>query len=202
MRITRLGTLALAAAALAGCASHELLLAPEPSLADPGVAAAKRVPGKVAYFIAPWYRNTVVRTADGTTTYPYRDLEVAYRRMLGSVFEGVVRVDTVDDPKAMQAAGIRYVVTPEVTLDVLPAPALGGLASTFTVELTSNVRCPSGPLMASPQVVAQATTGTVETVTDRAGAGRRAIAEAIQKTQDVLLDAHLDGASGACSATL
>ena len=192
MRIGRSGILALAAAALAGCASENLALVPAELPAPPAVAA--RPPqGRVGYFIPVQYRSLVVRGPDGVASHPYRDVEAAYRQMLANVYGDVVRLDTLDQAETMRVAGVRYVVAPEIDLRTMPAGGAAAWASTVTVEITSNVRCASGALVASPQAVGQSTTGPIESVLGPGAVGRRAMAEALAKTQAALMDVKLPG---------
>jgi uncharacterized lipoprotein len=193
--------LSLLVTALAGCASSNLVVTPDTAKLERTADSPPKIMATVGYFIPNQYRNAVVRSANGSASYyPYRDVEAAYRQMLSNVFARVVRVTSPDDFEAMAAAGIQYIIVPEMVTSSSASATLIVPASTFAVELTSNIRCPAGTLIANPQVVGQSSTDVYESFIDGGAAGRRAMGDALLKMQAALLETKFGGeaASDVC----
>ncbi len=198
--------LLVASAALSACALQPLVIVPDApgptdlhahahAPADAGeheAEAAPKIKAAVGYFIPNAYRALQLRAGDGTAYTPYRDIELAYRKMLASVFDSVVRVDSLTDAEAIRAAGLQYLILPELSTGSTSLSVLPGMPATFMAELTSKVRCTNGLLLANPQAVGQSTTTMREAMIDRSAAGRRAMADALAQTQKLLREAKLD----------
>jgi hypothetical protein len=201
MHLLRSALLA-ALAVFAGCASVDMVVAPDAAAFEPTVDAPAKIPATVGYFIADANRSAVTRTANGSVSFhPYRDLEPAYRAMLASVFEGVVRLDATSQPTPIRVGGVRYLISPELVTSVVPSGNALSPTTSFTVELTNSIRCPSGVLVGRVQVVAQSRTGLLESAVDEGAAGRRAIQEALMKMQHAMAQRNWGEASpgGLCA---
>ena len=194
-------SLSLALGVLGGCASQGLVIDPDAATLQRAPDAAPRLKAVVGYFIPETFRTTAVRSDIGSY-YPYRDIEFAYRTMLSNVFETVYRVKSLSDTESMRAAGLQYLITPELSARSSSLGLLLGSPTSFTAELTSPVRCPNGLLLINPQVVGHATTDVREAVTDPGAAGRRAMEQALLQMQQALLATKLDPGTtaAACSA--
>ena len=201
-RTRRFAQTGLFVVALTGCGTINIGIAPDTTEYDAPTDAALKIRATVGYFIPNQYRYGVVRTANGVASYyPYRDIEAGYRKMLASVFEGVVRLDSPTDPDAIAAAGVRYVIAPEMLTSLTAPNALTLTPTGFTVELTSNIRCPvTNVLVANPQVVGESDADIAESFYDESAAGRRAMSDAIRKMQKALRSSKLgsDAQGGLC----
>ncbi len=188
---------------LAGCASQPFVVAPDTSQLRREPDAPPRSKAIVGVLIPNAYRQSEIKAiGDGGSYFPYRDIEAGYRQLLGNLFEGVFRLEAFDDVEAIRAAGVQYIVVPELVTSSVSSHTLAGGSSVFTVELTSNVRCPGGTLVANPQVIAQSAGEMQESLLDKGAAGRRAMGEALAKAQKALaaLDLKADAAGSLCGA--
>ncbi|CAN5232519.1 hypothetical protein BH11PSE9_BH11PSE9_18240 [soil metagenome] len=192
-----------ALAALAGCASQPFAVVPDTSQLERAPDAPPKSKATVGYFIPNAYRQSEIKAiGDAGSYFPYRDMEAGYRQVLGNLFEGVFRLEAFNDAEAIRAAGVQYIVVPELATSSVSSHTLTGSSSVFSVELTSNVRCPGGALIANPQVIAQSTGEMQESLLDKGAAGRRAMGEALAKAQKALAAVKLeaDGAGSLCGA--
>ncbi|CAN5894695.1 hypothetical protein BH11PSE8_BH11PSE8_39480 [soil metagenome] len=188
---------------IAGCASQPFAVAPDTSLLERAPDMPPRRKVTVGLLIPSAYRQSDVKVVgDSGSYFPYRDIEAGYRQLLGNLFDGVFRLEAFDDAEAIRAAGVQYIVVPELVTSSVSSHTLTGSSSVFTVELTSKVRCPSGVLVANPQVIARSTGETQESLLDKGAAGRRAMGEALAKAQKALAGIELDaeGARSLCGA--
>ena len=196
MRVHRLRLAAAAAGVFlgaTGCMTMDMSIAPDIGKPERLADAPPKMAGTVGYFISTQDRSGVVRSANGRVAYhPYRDLEPGMRQMLGNLFEGVVRLDSLTDLDMIRGAGVRFIVEPRLSTSIGAPSQLLPPSSSFEVELTTTVRCPFSDVVASAQVLGRAKTQDAETIVDERAPGRRAMEDALAQMQAALSSARLD----------
>jgi hypothetical protein len=179
----------LALVQLAGCA-HPIKIAPDSEkLAT--VPDAARIQAKVGYYVTPSLLTTEITTAggggDNVRYFPYRDIEAGYLRVLANVFREVAKLDSVDGAKG-PSSDVSYVFSPEIVTSSGGAGLFTWPPTSFTVDLTSNVRDKNGQSVATKRVVGSGTAETGERIREHGIAGKRAMEDALDKMQHALTD--------------
>jgi len=147
---------------------------------------------KVAYYIAPETAALEITTpgggGDNVRYYPYRDIEVGLRRVLATVFRTVVKLATAPTPGALSSEGVAYVIVPAIVTTSGGSGFFTWPPTSFTVDLTSQVRAADGSTVVSPRVVGLGSAETGERMLDHGLAGRRAMEDALRKMQAALAE--------------
>jgi hypothetical protein len=181
----------LAAAALAGCA-HPIKVAPDLTRVERVSTSSARVTATVGYFIPPSVSSVEITTqgggGDNVRYFPYRDIEVGYRKMLSNVFTGVVKLGSLTDLPSGSGDRIDYVVVPTIVTSSGGSGLFTWPPTNFTVDLTCSVRDVVGTLIASPRVVGTGSADTSERLHDHGFAGERAMEDALVKMQAAMLE--------------
>jgi len=189
---------AIAALLLAGCA-HNIKIAPDVTKVERTSAAPPRIEKKVGYYIPPDVSSVEITTQGGGSNdlryFPYRDIDIGYQKMLGNVFASVVKLTSMADLPSVAHGGIDYVIVPVIITSSGGSGLFAWPPTTFTIDLTSNVRDTAGHLIASPHVIGTGSADTSEGINDHAVAGKRAMEDALLKMQAVLLEARLPNAT-------
>lgn len=196
MRIFKLVTLLLAIASLVGCA-HAIDVSPSSLNFDREPSSSAKINTSVGYFIPLQKIGLEVTTpgggGDNVKYFPYRDIEAGYERMLNNVFENVVRVRSVDGTTELSGSGVKYIITPDVLTNSGSTGLFTWPPTNFSVDLTSTVRNSSGVTIASPRVLGNGqVAGFSEFKNDFGLAGRLAMADALMKMQQALLEIKFD----------
>ncbi len=194
MKAIKLAFVLAVAAIVTGCA-HPVTISPKiEQIALPTDAKAKS-PAKVAYFIPAELLAKEVETAGGggdrVTSFPYRDLEIGLYKMLGNVFDSVVKVNSADDHATMAAKGVSYLITPTISISSNSSSAFTWPPTDFTVDLQCSVVDKNGKLVDTKKVSGSGHAPFSEFKTAPGLSGQRAAEAAILKMQKELLDANL-----------
>jgi hypothetical protein len=192
MKILKFVMSAVTVIALVGCA-HPLVLTPDISKIErpsPGAPIKKNV----AYFIADEQRNREVTTPGGggdrISYHPYRDVEIAFYKMLGNVFADVVKVSSADNAKAISNGGPAYLITPEIVTNSSSPSPFTWPPTNFSVDLTCNITNAAGALVLTKKVHGTGTAEYSDFKKDFALSGKVAMQDALLKMQQSLLDAE------------
>ena len=182
----------LAVVLLVGCA-HPISISPNVPRLDSKAGTPSKVKANVGYYMPPELLSLEVTTPGGggdkVRYFPYKDLDSAYMRILMSVFEGVNRLNSANNAAELSSASINYVVSPILVTNSDSTGVFTWPPTSFTIDLTSNIREPSGQPVASPRVVGS---GQVLSFSEFKGdfglSGRIAMEDALLKMQRALLD--------------
>lgn len=189
MTIRKLVTFAAAMIALAGCA-HPLVLTPDISKIE-RPAPATPIKKNVAYFIADEQRNREITTPGGggdrISYHPYRDVEVAFYKMLSNVFADVVKISSADDAKAISKGGQAYIITPEIVTNSSSPSPFTWPPTNFSVDLTCNITNAAGTLVLTKKVQGTGNAEYSAFKKDFALSGKLAMQDALLKMQQSLL---------------
>jgi hypothetical protein len=204
MNLLRLLAASLTALALGGCA-HQISVAPTAAMVRPEGSPPK-IRENVGLFVPPEVAAIEVTTGGGggdrVRYFPYRDIEAGYQAMLLTVFEGVTKLSTANDPAAMAKDNIKYVVTPSIVTTSGSTSAFTWPPTDFTVDLTTNVKDAQGRTVATKRAVGQGQAEWGEFTKLGWGlAGVRAMESALRKTQAELLTLTLGPAGSGTAAT-
>jgi hypothetical protein len=184
--------LALSVIALYGCA-HPIQIAPSPTNITRAPNDPPKIKANVGLIIPTELTNLEVTTpgggGDNVRYYPYRDLQAAYEAMLANVFDNVVRVEPSDNREDLIKSGISFTVTPEVITNSGSVGFFTWPPTNFTVDMTSVVKDTSGRVISNPRVIGNGqAAGFSDFKGDFGIAGRRALEDALRKTQHALLE--------------
>lgn len=177
---------------LGGCA-HPISISPNVASLDSKAGAPSKVKANVGYYLPPELLNLEVITPGGggdkVRYFPYKDLDSAYMRILINVFAGVNRLNSANNANEISSGNINYVISPVLVTNSDSTGFFTWPPTNFTIDLTSNIREPSGNPIASPRVVGN---GQVLSFSDFKGdfglSGRIAMEDALLKMQRSLLD--------------
>jgi hypothetical protein len=176
-----------------GCA-HPIEISPNQENLERGLHSTQPIKAKVALFIPTQALDLEVTTpgggGDNVRYYPYKALEAGYQRMLQNVFESVTRVQSLEDSNALTRNGFSFTLTPELITNSGSTGLFTWPPTNFSVDLTTKIRDANGILLDSPRVIGigQAT-GYSDFSDDYGIAGRRAMEDALVKTQGALREA-------------
>ena len=157
-----------------------------------------KIEASVGYHIPPTATTTEVTTAggggDNVRYFPYRDIEVGFQKILSNVFATVVKVASIGDAPDGKREAIDFVIIPELVTTSGGSGFFTWPPTSFTVDLTSNVRDNAGKLLTTVRVVGAGSAETGERLPEHGIAGRRAMEDALLKMQESLLESKVFGA--------
>ena len=189
---------------VAGCA-HPITVIPDASRLERSSTAPVRIAANVGYYIPPAASSIEITTpgggGDNVRYFPYRDIETGFQKMLSNVFASAVKLNSISDSSGIARDRIDYVIVPEIVTTSGGSGLFTWPPTSFTVDLTCNVRDSSGTLIASPRVVGAGGAETSERLPEHGIAGRRAMEDALLKMQASLLETRLRATSSDARAT-
>lgn len=183
---------AIAAALILSACAHPLVISPDITKLE---APAKARPHKAVagYYISDEQRAQEVTTPGGggdkVAYFPYRDLDSGLFRILGNCFADVIRLKAPNDADALHQHRIAYIVTPQIKTDSSSPSAFTWPPTRFTVDLSASIADSDGKPVATKSVQGVGQAEFDEFKTDYALSGKRAMQDALQKLQQLLLDA-------------
>lgn len=191
MDIRKLAVTLAAAIFLTGCA-HPLVITPDLAKLE---APAKAVPHKavVGYYISEEQRTQEVITPGGggdrVSYFPYRDMDAGLYKVLGNCFADVVRLKSPADEAAVSQYKVGYIITPQLKTDSSSPSPFTWPPTRFTVDLSANITDSTGTPVATKTVQGVGRAEFDEFKMEYSLSGRRAMEDALQKLQQVILDA-------------
>jgi hypothetical protein len=192
MKHLKFAALLLALAALTGCA-HQVSLAPDLAKIERAADAAPRVKAGVAYYIPDAQRNQEIETAGGggdkVSSKPYKDVESAFYKMLGNVFESVTRMSSPNDAQALASA--KYVIIPELLVNSSSPSLLTWPPTRFGIEMSCAISDTSHKAIETVRVSGAGAAEFDEFKSDFGLSGKRAAIDAMLKMQAKLLELKL-----------
>lgn len=173
---------------LSGCA-HPIKVEPDATKIYSATITPSKSSANVGYYIPADLLALEVTTpgggGDNVRYYPYRDIESGYKQALDNVFTGVVKLPSPPDFSRAKQQGLDYIIQPQIVTSSGSTGFFTWPPTNFTVDLTSNVRDSSGKIVANPRVIGIGTADS-ERLFDHGFAGRRAMEDALLKTQSAL----------------
>jgi hypothetical protein len=204
MTLKRILTAGIAVILMAGCA-HPINVAPNVTRLDRTSTTDPRIPANVGYYIPLEASSVEITTpgggGDNVRYFPYQDIEAGFQKILSNVFTGVVKLTSITDPSGVSRDGIDYIIVPDVVTSSGGSGFFTWPPTSFTVDLTSNVRDRIGKIITSLRVVGTGSAETSERLTEHGIAGRRAMEDALLKMQASLLEAKFAGVKTDARAT-
>lgn len=181
---------------LTGCA-HPIDVAPDTTTlsTDTSGIASPKIPAKIAYFIAPDLTALEVTTpgggGDNVRYFPYKAIEPGFQKILTNVFGSAIKLDTAPTADELARRGITYLIVPTVVTTSGSTAFFTWPPTNFSVDLSSQIRSQDGMVVATPRVVGVGVASTSERLGNHGLAGKRAMADALNKMQTALLEAKL-----------
>jgi len=123
-------------------------------------------------------------------------METGYHQMLSNLFVTVVRVPSADSVAELSRSGVNYVITPDILTNSGSTGLFTWPPTNFSVDLTSTIKNSEGVQIAAPRVVGNGqVAGYSEFKNDFGLAGRLAMADALMKMQQALLELDFENQS-------
>ncbi len=189
MRLLKCLMTLAAVAVLAGCA-HPLTIGPDLSKVERD-ATERPIPRNVGYYIPADALERAVTTegggGDSVTYKPYKDMEIAFYKMLGNVFKNVTRLKSANDAEVLAKGDIAYVITPEISTNSSSPSAFTWPPTRFAVNLSCRITDASGKFVGRAGVTGNGQAEYEEFKADFSLSGRRAALDAVLKMQAELL---------------
>lgn len=191
MCFAKLSAAFLTAAILAGCA-HPIVVSADITKIE---ATAKTVPHKavVGYYISDEQRGLQVITAGGggdrVSYFPYRDMEAGFYKVLGNSFADVIRLKIPADTSAISQYKVKYIITPQVSTSSQSPSPFTWPPTQFTFDLSASITDTAGKPIVTKAVQGIGHAEFDEFKSNFGLSGKRALQDALQKLQQLLLDA-------------
>lgn len=174
---------------VSGCA-HPLAIGPDIAKIERD-GSIQPIGKSVGYYIAPDIRDKAVTTpgggGDSVTYFPYKDIEIAFYKMLGNVFQNVTRLKSPHDTDAIGKHSITYIITPEITTDSSSSSPFTWPPTRFGVSLTCDISDANGKAVSRASVRGEGHAEYDEFKSDYSLSGKRAAQDALLKMQSMLL---------------
>jgi len=176
--------------ALTGCA-HPVQIAPDLARIERPADAKPKLHANVAYYVNEDLRKVESTTpgggSDKVSTYPYRDIEVGFYKMLSNVFDNVVV--TKQRPGTVPShPGFDYVVSPVVTAGSTSSSMMTWLPTQFSIELACDIAGADGTVLYRKHVIGQGNAEASALHAEPGLPGKLAMEDALLKMQQVLLE--------------
>lgn len=173
---------------LAACA-HPITVAPDlDKLAAPGLSR----PGTIALYISEEDRGRQVITPGGggdkVSYYPYRELESALFKVLGSIYERVVSVRSPADVEGLKASGASLVALPRITTQSSSESLLTWPPTFFEVQISCTFTDAGGTRIAETVVTGTGKAAFTEFKSDFSLAAKRASEEAVRRFHTAVIE--------------
>ncbi|MGI1999354.1 SHOCT domain-containing protein [Shewanella frigidimarina] len=177
-------------ALLTGCA-HPIIIAPD----EQKISSNDNREYTVGYYISPKDKALEVTTlgggGDNIRYYPYRDIEKGYKAMLSNVFVSVTKLDSIDKSDAQLQNKIDLILTPKIITTSGSTGFFTWPPTNFSVDLTNTITSVDGKIISEPRAVGTGGASTSEKLSEHGIAGRRAIEDALLKSQVMLFNVEL-----------
>jgi len=181
-------------ALLTGCA-HPIIIAPDEQKISSNLSSNDNREYTVGYYISPKDKALEVTTlgggGDNVRYYPYRDIEKGYKAMLSNVFVSVSKLDSIDKSDAQLQNKIDLILTPKIITSSGSTGFFTWPPTNFSVDLTNTITSVDGKIISEPRAVGTGGASTSEKLSEHGVAGRRAIEDALLKSQVMLFNVEL-----------
>lgn len=189
MKTIRLFCSIATVAVISGCA-HPMRISPDITKIERS-ADMQPIRKNVGYYISPETREKEVTTPGGggdkVSYRPYKDIEMAYYKMLGNVFQSATLLPAPNDMDTISKREISYIITLDITTDSSSPSPFTWPPTKFTVKLISNINDAAGKSVSLISVTGEGQAEFDEFKSDFSLSGKRAAQDAVLKTQDKLL---------------
>ena len=172
---------------LTGCA-HPIAIAPDVSMISRG-NNPDLSPAKVGYYFPPDSGQAVITPGGGgdrVQYVPYVQLEPAFKKMLGNVFQSATPM-TNGSAEEVAQKGVDYVIPLKITTDSSSPSPFTWPPTWFSVRLDSDVRDAAGRPVATLSVTGEGKAEFNEFARNHGLSGQRASFDALAKMQNALL---------------
>jgi hypothetical protein len=181
-------------ALLTGCA-HPIIITPDAQKISSNLSSHDNREYNVGYYISPKDKSLEVTTlgggGDNIRYFPYRDIEAGYKAMLSNVFESVTTLDSIDKGNAQLQNKVDIILTPKIITTSGSTGFFTWPPTNFSVDLTNTISTINGSIVSEPRVIGTGGASTSEKLSEHGIAGRRAIEDALLKTQVKLFNVEL-----------
>ena len=173
-------------ALLTGCA-HPIIIAPDEQKISSNLSSNDNREYSVGYYISPKDKALEVTTlgggGDNVRYYPYRDIEKGYKAMLSNVFVSVTKLDSVDKSDVRLQNKIDLILRPKIITTSGSTGFFTWPPTNFSVDLTNTITSVDGKVISEPRAIGTGGASTSEKISEHGIAGRRAIEDALLKSQ-------------------
>jgi len=192
MKLIRLASVLVAAAALAACA-HPMTIKPDiTGLGAP--AGATVIPKNVGLYISPENRAKEVTTAGGggdkVSYHPYDDLQTGLYKVFGNAFQNVDLMSSMSDVNSISKHALTLIGSPEITTESSSNGFFTWMATDFTVNLSCKFTDVAGREVTTIKASGTGHAVFSELKSDFSVAGERASRDALEKFQAALLQSE------------
>ncbi|WP_220149622.1 SHOCT domain-containing protein [Psychromonas sp. B3M02] len=181
-------------ALLTGCA-HPIIISPDEQKISSNLSSNDNREYTVGYYISPKDKALEVTTlgggGDNVRYYPYRDIEKGYKAMLSNVFVSVTKLDSIDKSDSQLQNKIDLILTPKIITTSGSTGFFTWPPTNFSVDLTNTITSVDGKIISEPRAVGTGGASTSEKLSEHGIAGRRAIEDALLKSQVMLFNVEL-----------
>jgi hypothetical protein len=192
MKITKLISAAFMLAALTACA-HPYVISPDISKVE-RTTNVEPIKKNVAYYISEDLLNKEVETPGGggdkVTYKPYKDIEMAFYKMLTNTFENVTVLKSLQNSELIQKNNISYILVPSLITNSSSTSLLTWVPTKFNIDLTCTVSDAKGSIITVKNVTAEGNAEFDEWKKDFPLAGKRATEKALNLMHNKLIEAQ------------
>lgn len=198
MKIVKLACIVLSLFVIGGCA-HSIVMEPNIEKISTEIENKQRIKKNVAYYISDEKRNLEVNSrgggGDSVNYFPYRDIEVAFEKMLLYVFQKVTKLEIKPDSNRESIKDIDYIIVPTIKTESSSTSSFTWPPTDFTVDLTGTIMDGSWKQIEIIKVIGKGEAQYSEFFSQRGIAGSRAMENALLKMTRAMFAANYDNAA-------
>ena len=203
MNCSRLLSVGIAALLVTGCA-HPIKIEPNTTKMTSEIASPQRISASVGYLIPSELSALEITTpgggGDNVRYFPYRDIENGYQSILSNIFGSARKFTSLPTQSNASGDKIDFIFIPAIVTGSGGSGLFTWPPTSFTVDLTSQVRDAVGKSVGSLRVVGSGSAETGERLSEQGIAGRRAMEDALSKMQAAIVESKLFGTKAESSA--
>jgi hypothetical protein len=203
MNFSRLIAVSITALLVTGCA-HSIKVEPNTTKMTSEIASPQRISANVGYFIPSELSALEITTpgggGDNVRYFPYRDIENGYQSILSNIFGSARKFTSIPIQSNTSGDKIDFIFIPAIVTGSGGSGFFTWPPTSFTVDLTSQVRDAVGKSVGSLRVVGTGSAETGERLSEHGIAGRRAMEDALSKMQAAIVESKLFGTKAESSA--
>lgn len=203
MNLYRLLAVTIAALIVSGCA-HPIKIEANTTKITSQMASYQRLPVRVGYFIPLELAGLEITTqgggGDNVRYYPYRDIESGYHSILSNIFDSAKKLSSIPTDAGIPGEKIDFIFIPSIVTGSGGSGLFTWPPTNFTVDLTSQIRDAVGKPLGSLRVIGSGSAETGERLVEHGIAGRRAMEDALSKTQIAIVESKIFGVKAETAA--